>query len=79
VILLLSLAGIHYSGFMSKFLHVACYLEVGNLWLAVFAVIMAAVSVYYYFRLIQRMYFKTSDDATAVPSVPFNSGLQVRL
>ena len=29
-----------------------------NLWLVIFAVLMAAVSVYYYFRLIQAMYFK---------------------
>jgi NADH-quinone oxidoreductase subunit N len=31
---------------------------VGNTWLAIFAVLMAAVSVYYYFRLIQAMYFR---------------------
>ena len=29
-----------------------------NLWLVIFAVLMAAVSVYYYFRVIQAMYFK---------------------
>jgi NADH-quinone oxidoreductase subunit N len=29
-----------------------------SLWLALFALIMAAVSVYYYFRVIQAMYFK---------------------
>jgi len=28
------------------------------LWLVIFAVIMAAVSAYYYFRVIQAMYFK---------------------
>jgi NADH-quinone oxidoreductase subunit N len=33
----------------------------GNIGLAVFAVLMAAVSVYYYFRLIQSMYFKKGD------------------
>ena len=29
-----------------------------HLWLVIFAVLMAAVSVYYYFRVIQAMYFK---------------------
>ena len=32
-----------------------------SLWLVIFAVLMAAVSVYYYFRLIQAMYFKEGD------------------
>jgi NADH-quinone oxidoreductase subunit N len=33
----------------------------GSLALALFAVLMAAISVYYYFRLIQSMYFKTGE------------------
>ena len=33
----------------------------GSLALAIFAVLMAAVSVYYYFRLIQSMYFKAGN------------------
>jgi NADH-quinone oxidoreductase subunit N len=53
--------------------------EVGNLWLAIFAVIMAAISVYYYFRLIQAMYFKTSDEATTVPAVQFNGGFKATM
>ena len=32
-----------------------------QLWLVIFAVLMAAVSVYYYFRVIQAMYFKEGD------------------
>jgi NADH-quinone oxidoreductase subunit N len=31
------------------------------MWLVIFAVLMAAVSVYYYFRIIQAMYFKEGD------------------
>ncbi|HET9432651.1 MAG TPA: NADH-quinone oxidoreductase subunit N, partial [Chitinophagaceae bacterium] len=31
------------------------------LWLVIFAVLMAAVSVYYYFRVIQAMYFKDGE------------------
>lgn len=58
-ILLLSLAGIPLTaGFLAKFYMLKATVANGNLWMAVFAVIMAAVSVYYYFRLIQAMYFK---------------------
>jgi len=58
-ILLLSLAGIPLTaGFLSKFYMLKATVANGNIWLAIFAVIMAAVSVYYYFRLIQAMYFK---------------------
>ncbi|MBS1653533.1 MAG: NADH-quinone oxidoreductase subunit N [Bacteroidetes bacterium] len=62
-IFLLSLAGIPLTaGFLSKFymLRAAMY---GNssLWLVIFAVLMAAVSVYYYFRVIQAMYFKEGE------------------
>lgn len=58
-ILLLSLAGIPLTaGFLSKFYMLKATVANGNMWMAVFAVIMAAVSVYYYFRLIQAMYFK---------------------
>ena len=41
----------------------------GSLWLVIFAVIMAAVSVYYYFRVIQAMYFKEPGE-TAHPDFP---------
>ncbi len=59
VIFLLSLAGIPLTaGFLSKFLMLKATVAAGNVWLAVFAVLMAAISVYYYFRLIQAMYFK---------------------
>jgi len=59
VIFLLSLAGIPLTaGFLSKFYMLRAIIDSGSIWLAIFAVIMAAVSVYYYFRLIQAMYFK---------------------
>jgi NADH-quinone oxidoreductase subunit N len=80
VIFVLSLAGIPLTaGFMSKFYMLRATVEVGNLWLAIFAVIMAAISVYYYFRLIQAMYFKTSDEATTVPVVQFNGGFKATM
>jgi NADH-quinone oxidoreductase subunit N len=43
--------------------------------LAVFAVLMAAVSVYYYFRLIQSMYFKTGESAV----IQISSGFKYTL
>lgn len=68
VIFLLSLAGIPLTaGFLSKFYMLSATIAVGNTWLAVFAVLMAAVSVYYYFRLIQAMYFK--DGTATLPPV----------
>lgn len=66
VIFLLSLAGIPLTaGFLSKFYMLKGVVEGGSLWLAIFAVLMAAISVYYYFRLIQAMYFKAGN-ATAL-------------
>ena len=59
-IFLLSLAGIPLTaGFLAKFYMLKAALGTGkHLWLVIFAVLMAAVSVYYYFRVIQAMYFK---------------------
>jgi NADH-quinone oxidoreductase subunit N len=59
-IFLLSLAGIPLTGgFLAKFYMLKATIATGkNLWLVIFAVLMAAVSVYYYFRVIQAMYFK---------------------
>lgn len=59
-ILFLSLAGIPLTaGFLAKFYMLKAAMGAGNnLWLVIFAVLMAAVSAYYYFRVIQAMYFK---------------------
>src|SRR6478752_3882098 len=62
-IFLLSLAGIPLTaGFLSKFYMLKAAAATGRyLWLVIFAVLMAVVSVYYYFRVIQAMYFKDGD------------------
>jgi NADH-quinone oxidoreductase subunit N len=62
-IFLMSLAGIPLTaGFFAKFYMLQAALRNGSaLWLVVFAVLCAAVSVYYYFRVIQAMYFKDSE------------------
>jgi NADH-quinone oxidoreductase subunit N len=43
---------------MSKFYMLRATVDGGSTALAIFAVLMAAVSAYYYFRLIQAMYFR---------------------
>ena len=62
-IFLLSLAGIPLTaGFLSKFYMLKAATVTGKyLWLVIFAVLMAVVSVYYYFRVIQAMYFKDGE------------------
>ena len=62
-IFLLSLAGIPLTaGFLSKFYMLKAATATGKyFWLVIFAVLMAVVSVYYYFRVIQAMYFKEGD------------------
>ncbi len=67
-VFLLSLAGIPLTaGFFAKYWMLAAALKTGKfLWLVIFAVLCAAVSVYYYFRVIQAMYFRESVNAETV-------------
>jgi NADH-quinone oxidoreductase subunit N len=62
-IFLLSLAGIPATaGFWAKFYMLAAAVKAGHvIWLVIVGVICAAISVYYYFRVIQAMYFKEGD------------------
>ncbi|MFZ1262120.1 MAG: NADH-quinone oxidoreductase subunit N [Chitinophagaceae bacterium] len=62
-IFLLSLAGIPLTGgFLAKFYMLKAVMISGDhLWLVIIAIFMAAISVYYYFRVIQAMYFKEGD------------------
>ncbi len=79
-IFLLSLAGIPLTGgFLSKFYMLKAAMGTGqHLWLVIFAVLMAAVSVYYYFRVIQAMYFKEGDEQP-VDASPFFKWMLVLL
>ncbi len=72
---LLSLAGIPLTaGFFAKYFVLAAAVKTGTyLWLVIFAVVMAAVSVYYYFRVIQAMYFKEGESQEIVITVPFKA------
>jgi NADH-quinone oxidoreductase subunit N len=73
VVFLLSLAGIPLTaGFLSKFYMLkAVVLTGGYLWLVITAVLMAAVSVYYYFKVIQAMYFKEGEAQILEVDQPF--------
>jgi NADH-quinone oxidoreductase subunit N len=76
-VFLLSLAGIPLTaGFFAKYYMLASVVKTGgSLWLVIVAVIFAAVSVYYYFRVIQAMYFKEGDAETATVTNGFKTGL----
>lgn len=76
-IFLLSLAGIPLTaGFFAKYYMLAAVIkEGGTLWLVIIALFFAAVSVYYYFKVIQAMYFKEGEAATAQVTGAFKTGL----
>jgi len=64
-IFLLSLAGIPLTGgFFAKYYMLNAAVKSGSgLWLVIVAILFAAVSVYYYFKLIQAMYFADGEPA----------------
>jgi NADH-quinone oxidoreductase subunit N len=66
-IFLLSLTGIPLTaGFQSKFYMLLAAVNNGHhIWLVILAVLCAAISAYYYFRVIQAMYFKDADETAA--------------
>lgn len=78
-IFLLSLAGIPgTAGFMGKLYMLSAAVENGKvMWLVILAVLCAVISVYYYFRVIQAMYFKESQDATEIEASPAFKGLLI--
>jgi NADH-quinone oxidoreductase subunit N len=81
-IFLLSLTGIPLTaGFTAKFYMLMAALKNGHqFWLVILAVLCAAISAYYYFRVIQAMYFKdeTAESAIGQPEVtPAYNGLLI--
>ena len=63
-VFLLSLTGIPLTaGFQSKFYMLMAAVQTGHhIWLVIFAVLCAAISAYYYFRIVQAMFFKQISD-----------------
>ena len=80
-IFLLSLTGIPLTaGFQSKFYMLMATAQTGNhLWLVIVAVLFAAISAYYYFRVIQAMYFKESGTEPMVDANNISVGFKVLL
>lgn len=79
-VFVLSLAGIPLTGgFFSKYFMIAAALGTGGkyLWLIILAMLCAAISVYYYFRLIQAMYFRTGEAEHTAVSIPFKITLVI--
>ncbi|MFM2359173.1 MAG: hypothetical protein RLY16_1166 [Bacteroidota bacterium] len=80
---LLSLTGIPLTaGFQGKFYMLLAAVRNGShMWLVVFAVLMAAVSAYYYFRVIQAMFFKEPADnnVSTLPAESVTKGLKFGL
>lgn len=64
-----SLAGIPLTGgFMAKYYVLSALITQGSaMWLVIFALLMAAISVYYYFRIVWAMYFKAGTPVLAQP------------
>ena len=79
-IFLLSLTGVPLTaGFQSKFFMLMAAAEnTGKFWLVIVAVIFAAISAYYYFRLIQAMYFK-DPTATVINDEEITTGFKITL
>lgn len=67
-VFLLSLTGIPLTaGFQAKFYMLMAAVQNGHhIWLVILAVLCAAISAYYYFRIIQAMFFKESYEAGTV-------------
>lgn len=68
LVFMVSLAGIPpTAGFIGKFYVFMAAVEAGLTWLAVLALIFAAVSAYYYMRIVMVMYMRESDSKIAAP------------
>jgi NADH-quinone oxidoreductase subunit N len=76
-IFLLSLAGIPMTaGFFAKYYMLVAALKNGQMfWLVIIGILSAAVSIYYYFRVIQAMYFKEGKD----PEIHVSEGFKTIL
>jgi NADH-quinone oxidoreductase subunit N len=76
-VFLLSLAGIPLTaGFFAKYYMLLAALKTGQmLWLVILAVLSAAVGIYYYFRVVQAMYFKEGEGQEIETSSSFRATL----
>ncbi len=67
LVLMFAMAGVPpTAGFYAKLVAINAVLDVGYVWLAVFAVIMSVIGAFYYLRVVKLMYFDHPDDRQAV-------------
>ena len=65
-------------GFFAKYCVLSATVEQGKMiWLVVFAVLMAAISAYYYFRVIMSMYFKQGDAEVSIETTSLEKALLI--
>ncbi|HZC80415.1 MAG TPA: proton-conducting transporter membrane subunit, partial [Nitrospiraceae bacterium] len=68
LIFMVSLAGIPpTAGFIGKFYVFMAAVEAGMAWLAAIALVFAAVSAYYYMRVVMVMYMRDPDPSSVAP------------
>lgn len=80
LIIMFSMAGIPpFIGFWAKILVIEEVVAAGFTWIAVFAVIMAVISAFYYLRVVKAMYFDKSEyqEAIEIPSPVIHWGLSL--
>lgn len=80
VIFLLSLGGIPpTAGFIGKYFLFAAAIQAGFGWLAIIAVLMSAVSMFFYFRIVVAMYLREDHDAEVAitPSLKLVAGVSL--
>jgi NADH-quinone oxidoreductase subunit N len=78
LVFLLSLAGIPpTAGFIGKYYLFTAAMKAGYAWLAVLAVLMSAVSVFYYFRIAAAMFFSEAEGAPLVSSYTLTTAVLI--
>lgn len=78
VFVMFSMAGIPpFIGFYAKILVIEEVVKAGFTWLAVFAVITAVISTYYYLKVIKAMYFDDPEDESKLEAVSYQLHLAV--
>lgn len=74
LLLMFSLAGIPpMVGFAAKLAVLKALLATGNVWLAVYAVMMSLIGAFYYIRVVKAMYFDTTENDLPAPTVAAGS------
>jgi NADH-quinone oxidoreductase subunit N len=75
LLLMFSLAGIPpLAGFYAKLVVLDAVIKAGQIWLAVFAVVMSLIGAFYYIRVVKVMYFEEPES-----DAPIENGLDMRM